>query len=105
MNSDATNCAMTDPSASSTSSYNWTNDEVGDSCSATLTTDQVGTTRPQGGRCDTGAIEVPFQGEIVYTRSLGPEPLSEPTEIWVMSADGTRWVPLTDTDDYEFDPA
>ncbi len=149
VNSDATNCAMTDPSPSSTSSYNWTNDQVGDSCgfddptdvvdhggdpglgavggtppvlvpedtsplldtipaaacSATLTVDQVGTTRPQGGRCDTGAIEAPFEAEIVLTRSPGPEPLSEPTEIWVMSADGTRMVQLTDTDDYEFDPA
>jgi len=143
VNSDATNCAMTNPSPSSTSSYNWTNDQVGDSCgfedatdvvdhggdpglggvggtppvlvpedasplldtvpaascSTTLTTDQVGTRRPQGGRCDTGAIEVPFQevpfrGEIVYSRSPGPG-LDVNSDIWVMSADGTRQVQLT----------
>lgn len=137
VNSDNPNCAMTSPSPSSTSSYNWTNDDVGDSCGfddptdvvdhggdpglgavagtppvlvpedgsplldaipaaacSTITTDQLGTARPQGGSCDVGAIEAPFEGEIVYTRSPGPG-LDANTDIWVMSADGTRQVQLT----------
>ncbi len=137
VNSDNPNCAMTSPSPSSTSSYNWTNDDVGDSCGfddptdvvdhggdpglgtvagappvltpqdgsplldtipaaacSTITTDQLGTTRPQGGACDIGAIEVPFEPEIVYTRSPGPG-LDANSDIWAMSADGTRQVQLT----------
>lgn len=149
VDSDNPNCAMIDPSLSSTSSYNWTNDDVGDSCgfddptdvvdhggdpglapvaatppvltpldgsplidvipgsacSATLTTDQLGTARPQGGACDIGALEVPFEPEIVYTRSPGPELLAGDTDIWAMSADGRRQVQLTATDAYDFDPA
>ncbi len=116
VDSDNPNCSAIDPIVQS-QGYNWTNDDVGDSCgfddptdvvdhggdpglaaatgtpptmtpqdgsplldtipaascSTTLTTDQLGTARPQGGACDIGAVEVPFEPEILFTRSPGPD--------------------------------
>ncbi len=76
------------------------------SCHATLTTDQVGTPRPQpaGGACDIGAVEVPANAQLLFTSSPGPG-LSVDSDVWVMETDGSGQTRLTATTASDTHPA